>query len=78
MEREHGTVWGSIHNTVELAQKRAEEATVVTLKRQVLKIDYFTKKLEFSVRASISRIKELTYSFILLFQRIEHIENLEN
>ena len=45
MAREHGTVWGAIRNALELDQKRAEEATVATLKTQVSKIDYFTKTM---------------------------------
>ena len=44
MELEHVIVWVAIRNSVELAQKRAEEATVTTLKNQVSKIDSFTKK----------------------------------
>ena len=32
IEREHETVWESIRNSVELTQKRTEEATVATLK----------------------------------------------
>ena len=46
MDQEHGKVWGAIRNAVELAQKRAGEATVTTLKTQVLKIDYFIKNIE--------------------------------
>ena len=78
MEQEHGTVWGAIRNEVELAQKKSEESTVITLKMQVLKIDHFTKKMGSTVRASISRIKELTYAFSQLRHHIEHLENLEN
>ena len=44
MDQEHGKVWGAIRNAVELAQKRAGEATVTTLKTQVSKIYYFIKK----------------------------------
>ena len=36
--QEHATVWKSIRNTVEMAQKRSEEAIVATLKTQVSKI----------------------------------------
>ena len=44
LDREHGTLWGAICNSVELYQKRAQEATATTLKTQVSKIDYFNKK----------------------------------
>ena len=44
MDQEHGIVWGENWNSLELAQKRPEEATVTTLKTQVSKIDFFTKK----------------------------------
>ena len=44
MEWKLGIVWGTVRNAVELVQKRAEEATVATLKTQVLNIDSFTKK----------------------------------
>ena len=44
IDREHRTVRGAIRNAVELAQKRAGEATVTTLKMQASKIDSFTKK----------------------------------
>ena len=78
MEREHGTVWGSIRNTVELSQKRDEEVTVTTLKTQVYKIEPLTKKMESEIWASIIRIKDLTYAFSQLCQKIGHIYNLEN
>ena len=35
----HMTFWGTIRNALELAQNRAGEATVTTLKTQVSKID---------------------------------------
>ena len=76
-EQEHRTVWGDIRKALELAQKREGEATVTTLKSQVSKIEYFAKKMEFEVWASISRIKELTYIFSQLRQQIKHLENLE-
>ena len=56
-------VWVVIRNTVELVQKRSGEATVTTLKTQVLKIDSFTKKMESALRVYISPIKELAYTF---------------
>ena len=78
MEREYRTVWEAIWNSVELAHKRAGEATVTTLKTQVPKIDSFTKKMESTLQASFRRIKELNYAFRHLRQRIEHLYNLEN
>ena len=78
MEREHGTVWVSIRNEVELAHKRACEATVTTLKNQVLKVDSFTKKIESAVWVSTRQIKELTYVFSQLRQKIERIDHLES
>ena len=78
MEREHGTVWGSIRNTVELSQKRDEEVTVTTLKTQVYKIEPLTKKMESEIWASIIQIKDLTYAFSQLCQKIGHLYNLEN
>ena len=70
MEREYRTVWEAIWNSVELAHKRAGEATVTTLKTQVPKIDSFTKKMESAVRASIRWIKDPTYTFSQLCQQI--------
>ena len=70
MEGGHGTLWGSIRNAVELSQKRSGEVTFTTLKMQVLKMDSFTKKIKSAVRASIIRIKYLTYAFSQLRQRI--------
>ena len=78
MEREHCTVWVSLHNSVELSQKRSEEATVATLKTQFLKIDSFSKKMESKVWAYIIQINELTYAFNQLRQRFEHVENLDD
>ena len=46
MEREHRTVWGVIWKEMELAQKRAEESIVITLKTQVSNIDSFVKNME--------------------------------
>ena len=63
---------------MEISHKRSGEATVTTLKTQVLKIDSFTRKMESAVRASISWIKDLAYAFSQLRHRIEHIENLDN
>ena len=63
-------------NAVELSQNRAGEATGATLKTQVSKIDSFTKTMESEVPASISRIKDMTYTFRQLPQWIEHLENL--
>ena len=63
---------------MKLAQKRLKEATVTTLKIQVSKIDSFTKTMESEVQASISQIKELTYTFGQLRHQIEHLDNLEN
>ena len=48
------------------------------MKTQVLKIDSFTKKIEFSVRASTILVKDMNYTFSQLCQLIEHLENLEN
>ena len=78
MEGQHGTVWGAIRNAVELSHKRSGEATVTTPKTQVSKIDSFTKKMDSAVGAFISRIKYLTYIFIQLHQRVEHLDNLDN
>ena len=63
IEQEHRKVWGSTHKLVELSHNRAEEATVTTLKTQVYKIDYFTKKMKSTVQVSITQIIELTYAF---------------
>ena len=62
---------------MELAQKRAEEATVFTLKTQISKIDSL-KKIHSVVHASISQIKELTYTLSQVRRRIKYLENLEN
>ena len=76
MEQEHRTFWVAIRNAVKLSQNRAGEATVTTLKTHVFKIDSFTKTIESAVRASINQIKELTYAFVKLHQRVEHLDNL--
>ena len=36
------------------------------------------QKMESSVRASICQIKELTYTFIQLFHRVEHLDNIDS
>ena len=76
IDQEHRILWGDIWSAVELSQKRSGEATVTTLEMQVSKIDSFTKKMESVVRASISRIQDLTYTFSQLHQRIEHLDNI--
>ena len=63
---------------MKLSHKRAGESTVTTTKTNVYRIYYFTKKMESTVRASISRIKGLTYVFSQLRHCIEHLENPEN
>ena len=69
---------GTTRSTLEKFQKGVGGNALTNLKTQVPKIDSFTKKMELSVRASLNRLKELTYVFSSLCQRIGFIENFEN
>ena len=73
MDREHGTVWVAIWNTVELAHKGVGEALLTSLKIQVSKIDPFTNNVESEVQVSINRLREVTYKFSQLCQKIEFL-----
>ena len=70
MVREHGIVWGYLQTAAGISHQREGEAILTSLKIQVYKIESFTKNVESEVRASINRIRDLTYTLIQLRQRI--------
>ena len=48
---------------------------MATLKTRVSNIESFSNKIQSAVRASVNRLKELTYTFIQLFQWIGRLNN---
>ena len=77
MEKDHGTVWGSIQVALELYYMEVDGYLVSNFKYQVANIESFINKTEYSVFYFINIMRELTKGFIQLRQRIEALDNLQ-